>query len=89
MHSGLPWWNWVLQIICVVGSYAGAVLNARADIRGFYIWRVSNVGSLLIHAYSGLWIFCCLDVAYFWLNMTAPRNWARKSLSLQEVAHGG
>jgi hypothetical protein len=74
---GLPWWNWALQAIGVSTSYAGAVLNARLDVRGFYIWFFSNVTLFLLHALTGLWLLCLLDVMYFRINMISARTWKK------------
>jgi hypothetical protein len=75
---GLPWWNWCLQGVGVSLSYAGAVLNARLDIRGFRIWLISNVALFVLHAFSGLWLLCALDAAYFRINLMGLRQWRRK-----------
>jgi len=75
---GLPWWNWTLQGIGVVASYVGAELNARLDIRGFYVWLFSNVVLFALHAASGLWLLCILDAGYFRLNILGPMHWKRK-----------
>jgi hypothetical protein len=50
-------------------------MNARMDIRGFYVWRVANVVLFSLHALSGLWLLCILDIAYFRLNTTGIKKW--------------
>jgi len=72
---GLPWWNWALQGLSLVSSYAGAELNSRMDIRGFYVWLCSNLTLLVLHIASGLWLLALLDVAYFRLNLYGILRW--------------
>lgn len=79
----LPWWNWALQIVGLSGSFLGALLNTRLDIRCFYVWRVSTFALLVIHAVSGLWVLCCLDIIYFILNFTGKKHWERNSVGRQ------
>lgn len=73
----LPWWNWTLQGVGIVTSYAGAVLNARLNVKGFYVWLISNVTLFTLHAYSGLWGLCVLDVAYTHINLKGIAHWRR------------
>jgi nicotinamide riboside transporter PnuC len=80
IDQGLPWWNWALQGAGLASSYVGAELNSRLDIRGFHVWIISNVTLVVVHAVSGLWLLCLLDVAYFWINLQGILRW-RKVLS--------
>lgn len=77
MIHGLPWWNWVLQIVGISMSYFGAILNTRMDIRGFYVWLFSNTILLILHAVAGLWLLCLLDIAYYQINLKGIMNWRR------------
>jgi len=72
---GLPWWNWALQTIGVCSSYLGAELNSRMDVRGFHIWMFSNLCLLILHAVSGLWVLCLLDLLYLRLNFRGISRW--------------
>ena len=87
MYHGLPYWNWALQVIAVVTSYYGATLNMRMDVRGFYVWIVSNLCLVTIHLVSHLWILACLDVLYFQINVRSIIRWRRTLLPGQ--AAGG
>ena len=78
---GLPWWNWALQGAGLVSSYLGAELNSRMDIRGFYIWLASNVTLVVLHAASGLWLLCLLDVAYVRINLHGIARWRKARLA--------
>lgn len=82
--GSLPWWSWSLQLLGVAGSYTGAVLNARQDIRGFQAWIVSNLLLLVVHLTSGLWLLAVLDVLYFRINVKAIGIWRLKS---REASH--
>ena len=75
---GVPWWNWLLQAIGLVSSYAGAELNSRLDFRGFYIWIFSNIVLFVLHATSALWLLCLLDVGYLRLNLRGILHWKRQ-----------
>jgi hypothetical protein len=81
----LPWWNWTLQALGLVSSYAGAELNSRMDIRGFYVWMFSNIVLFVLHAASGLWVLCVLDMAYFRVNVRGIAHWHR-AMSLPIIA---
>lgn len=75
MNTHLPWWNWLLQGIGLVVSYAGAEFNSRLDIRGFHFWLVANVTLLVVHLVSGLALLAFLDVMYIRLNVLAIQRW--------------
>ena len=74
-----PWWNWALQCLGVVTAYWGAELNARMNIRGFQLWIVSNIALLGLHAATGMWVLCALDVAFFRINARGIRQWREKA----------
>lgn len=84
----LPWWNWTLQALGLLSSYVGAELNSRMDIRGFYVWILSNIVLLVLHAASGLWVLCVLDVAYFRVNVRGIAHWHR-AMPLNGTAASG
>ena len=73
--QGHPWWNWVLQVVSLVFSYAGAELNSRLDVKGFRVWIAANVAWFLVHVTSGLALLCLLDVIYIRLNIRAIQRW--------------
>ncbi len=73
----LTWWNWTLQGIGLVTSYLGAELNSRRDIRGFHLWLLSNAALVIVHAVSGLWLLCLLDVAYVSVNIHGIVRWRK------------
>jgi hypothetical protein len=77
---GVPWWNWSLQILGLTTSYYGAVRNAKMDIKGFYIWLISNIILFLLHLFTGLWVLCLLDILYFRINLIGIKNWKNKNL---------
>ena len=81
----LPWWNWVLQGIGFVCAYIGAEANTRLDIRGFYCWLVANFVLLTVHALTGLWLLCALDVAYCRLNLRGIARWKARQLGNREL----
>lgn len=73
---GVPLWNWGLQAIAFACSYAGAELNARMRIKGFYLWMASNVALAVLHAYAGLWLLFALDLIFFRINIRGILHWA-------------
>lgn len=79
--GGTPLWNWLLQAIGLASSYAGAELNARMKVSGFYIWIASNVCLGVLHAASGLWGLLVLDLLFFKVNCQGIARWRERSES--------
>lgn len=77
--GGTPLWNWLLQAIGLASSYAGAELNARMKVSGFYIWIGSNVCLGILHATSGLWGLLVLDLLFFKVNCQGIARWRERS----------
>lgn len=75
--GAVPPWNWALQIVGMLTAYAGAELNARLKVSGFYIWMFSNVTLAALHAATGLWILLLLDVLFFRVNVIGVMRWKR------------
>lgn len=73
----VPAWNWGLQGLGVITGYAGAELNARMRIEGFFLWLVSNIALGILHASTGLWLLLVLDVLFFRVNLVGIRHWSR------------
>ena len=76
--SDVPMWNWGLQFVGLVTSYAGAELNARMRISGFYVWLISNITLGLLHAATGLWLLLLLDLLFFRVNALGVLRWSRE-----------
>jgi hypothetical protein len=76
--AAVPAWNWTLQAVGLVTAYAGAELNARLRISGFYCWLVSNVALAVLHAAAGLWLLLVLDVLFFRVNILGIARWGRR-----------
>lgn len=74
----VPMWNWALQAVALVASAVGAEMNARLNIRGFYVWLFSNVVLAVLHAATGLWVLVLLDVYYFQVNVRGILHWSRQ-----------
>lgn len=76
--AAVPAWNWALQAVGLATAYAGAELNARLRISGFYCWLVSNVVLAVLHAAAGLWLLLVLDVLFFRVNLLGIARWSRQ-----------
>lgn len=76
--ASVPAWNWALQAVGLATAYAGAELNARLRISGFYCWLVSNVVLAVLHATAGLWLLLLLDVLFFRVNILGIARWGRQ-----------
>lgn len=85
-HYGLPGWDWALQCVGIVSSYVGAELNAKLNVRGFHLWLLANVALCIVHAWSGLWILCILDLAYCRVNLRGIRRWRKAQANVRQAA---
>lgn len=77
--GGTPLWNWFLQALGLASSYAGAELNARMKVSGFYIWIGSNICLGILHAASGLWGLLLLDLLFFKVNCQGIARWRERT----------
>lgn len=73
----LPLWNWLLQAIGLLAAYAGAELNARMRISGFYVWTVGNLSLIVVNALAGLWLLALLNVLYVHINTRGVLRWSK------------
>jgi Nicotinamide mononucleotide transporter len=71
-------WNWALQAVALTTSYAGAELNARMRITGFYFWLVSNAALIAINVLAQQWILVLLYVLYIRVSISGACRWARE-----------
>ncbi len=77
--SAVPSWIWFLQMAGFTTAYAGAELNARMRIEGFYLWLVSNLALAAVHAHAGLWLLLLLDLFFLRVNLRGATRWARQA----------
>ena len=82
---GLSGWNWALQCVGSVCSYVGAEFNSKLHVRGFYLWLLANVALCIVHAWSGLWVLCLLDLAYCRVNLLGIKRWQTQRYSEGKV----
>lgn len=75
--QGLPLWNWILQAVGLLSAYAGAELNSRMRISGFYVWTVGNVALIVVNAIAGLWLLALLNVLYLHINARGVLRWSK------------
>jgi len=66
--------SWMLTIV----SVAGAILNARKSIIGFYIWIISNVGWSILDFSVGLPAQGCLFTVYTIITGYGIYQWRKK-----------
>ncbi len=78
IFDSTPSWIWLLQTAGFVTSYAGAELNARLRIEGFYLWLLSNLTLAVVHAYAGLWLLLVLDVFFLRVNACGALRWTQR-----------
>lgn len=75
----VPAWNWALQFVGLVAAYAGAELNARMRVEGFYLWIVANITLGVLHALAGMWLLLLLDILFTRVNFVGIAHWRRRA----------
>jgi hypothetical protein len=70
----------LIGTIVTVIALAGAWLNNRHKVSGFYLWIVSNLLTAGIHAYLGLWSLMIRDLAFLVLAIEGIRKWSKQRL---------
>lgn len=63
--------SWLLTIIAITGTW----LNTCKDVRGFYLWLVSNLSFSLINFYSGMYAQGFLFGVYTILAIIGIQKW--------------
>jgi nicotinamide riboside transporter PnuC len=69
----------VLDIIAVIVSVIGTILNARKNIKGFYLWAIGN-GMLVI--YMGIKAEYSLTAFYLFMiamNIYGIQQWKKQN----------
>ena len=65
--------SWIITSVSVLG----AVLNARKDIKGFYIWLGANTGWIAYNIVIGEYALAVLFVVYNVICVYGIRQWRR------------
>ena len=63
--------TWSLTFLSLLGAF----LNARMDIRGFYIWIISNVGWIIINIYKEIYAGAALFIVYTAISAYGIYSW--------------
>ncbi len=67
-----------LQVISwalAASAVTGAILNARKDIKGFYVWIAGNIGWVTYNIYIGEYALAALFVVYTGVSIYGIRQW--------------
>ena len=63
--------SWALAASAVTG----AILNARRDVRGFYVWIAGNIGWVTYNIYISEYALAALFVVYTGVSIYGIRQW--------------
>lgn len=62
-------------IISTILAVSGVILNNRKLIGCFYLWIVSNLITLIIHADAGIWSLAIRDLIFLGLAFEGLYKW--------------
>jgi len=68
----------IIGTIVLVLGVAGVLLNNRKLRMCFILWMVSNLLSVGIHAWAGIWSLMIRDAVFFVLSIEGWIMWGRK-----------
>lgn len=72
--------TFVLSIISIIG----AVLNAKQNVYGFYIWIFSNAGWIIVDIYLQLWGQIPFFVVCFFTSFYGIITWNKKQKEVEQ-----
>jgi len=77
--QGVSIWSWIFQFFGIVLSLIAAELNAKLDVRCFFLWILGGSMMIGVHVISGLWLLLVMDFLYLNINYRGLRRWAQET----------
>lgn len=75
---GVSVWSWMLQFFGMVLSLVAADLNARLNVKCFFLWILGGSMMIGVHIMSGLWLLLIMDFIYLNINYRGLKRWAKE-----------
>lgn len=66
--------NWIILVLAIYGAY----LNSKKDIKGFYLWTVTNLYLLSWNFLIGEYFQSVLFSVYLLITVNGIRNWKKQ-----------
>jgi hypothetical protein len=68
----------IMGWVATIGAITGAILNARKNVVGFYIWNVANSLMIICAIRDGNHYLTALFGVYLGISLYGTFNWRKK-----------
>lgn len=77
-----------LQIIAAISGLTGQYFVVKKDVRGFYLWVLSNLAIMVLQYLAGYYWLLALHFAYLCLCLHGIRRWRADGVSVMRPRSG-